>query len=178
MSSASHTRTDNPGPTAFAVVRRGLDLLTQLCILIAGISLVFIVISFGWMVYGRYVLNDTPTWIGQLALLLIIYVVCLGTAAGVHRHTHLSIDFVRNSFPPVIRETLHFISELMVTAFGVIMAWQGWVLTVSNAGHRLAMLNINASWKAMPLVWCGALIVIFTVFNFIDRTVIQKKGTD
>src|SRR5690625_5047447 len=132
------------------------------------------VASFGWVVYGRYVLNNTPTWVGQLALLLIIYIVCLGAAAGVYRHTHLSIDFIRDGLPRIPRVIMHFISDAMVVAFGLAMAWQGWALTVDNAEHTLSRLNMTAAWRAAPLVFCGVLIVLFTVVDFIERLVLAK----
>ncbi|MGN8198382.1 TRAP transporter small permease [Salinisphaera sp. RV14] len=160
---------DSPTPPVLAAVRRVLDGIAWLCMLAAGMGLVFIVGSFGWLVYGRYILNNTPTWIEQLSLLLIIYIVCLGTAAGVHRHTHLSIDFVRKGLPYWPRHTLHVLADLMVIAFGAIMAWQGWVLTLTNANHELPMLGVTAAWRAAPLVLCGILIVAFTIFDFIER---------
>ncbi|WP_199678664.1 TRAP transporter small permease [Salinisphaera sp. LB1] len=157
------------GPPALAAIRRILDGIAWLCMLAAGMGLVFIVASFGWLVYGRYILNNTPTWIEQLSLLLIIYIVCLGTAAGVHRHTHLSIDFVRKGLPYWPRHALHVLADLMVIAFGAIMAWQGWVLTLTNANHELPMLSVTAAWRAAPLALCGVLIVVFTIFDVIER---------
>lgn len=156
-------------PAVLAAVGRALDGLAWLCMLVAGLGLVFIVASFGWLVYGRYILNNTPTWIEQLSLLLIIYIVCLGTAAGVHRHTHLSIDFVRDGMPRLPRLALHLLADIMVIAFGAIMAWQGWALTITNANHLLPMLGVTASWRAIPLVICGVLIVVFTVFDLLER---------
>lgn len=137
--------------------------------LLAGLGLVFMVASFGCLVYGRYVLNDTPTWIGQLSLLLIIYIVCLGAAAGVRRHTHLSIDFVRDGLPRLPRALLHFLADAMVMVFGGVMTWQGWSLAATNANHLLPMLGITASWRAIPLVICGVLMVIFTGFDCVER---------
>lgn len=166
---AGKSPADPPTPPVLAATRRILDGIAWLCMLAAGLGLVFIVASFGWLVYGRYILDNTPTWIEQLALLLIIYIVCLGTAAGVHRHTHLSIDFVRKGLPRWPRRVLHVLADLMVVAFGGIMAWQGWVLTLTNANHELPMLGVTAAWRAAPLVLCGVLIVVFTVFDFIER---------
>ncbi|WP_084188357.1 TRAP transporter small permease [Salinisphaera hydrothermalis] len=168
-SNSAEASTGHTVPAGLAVARRVLDGIAWLCMLAAGLGLVFIVASFGWLVYGRYILNNTPTWIEQLSLLLIIYIVCLGTAVGVHRHTHLSIDFVRDGLPRWPRRILHVLADLMVVAFGVIMLWQGWVLTLTNADHQLPMLGVTASWRAAPLVLCGALIVVFTVFDFIER---------
>jgi len=58
---------------------------------LAGLSLVVMTVIFAWLVYGRYVLNDTPTWVEQVSLLLIMVISFLGASVGVHQHTHLSV---------------------------------------------------------------------------------------
>ena len=52
-------------------VEQVLDGIQSLCIFIASIALAILVVTFGWLVFGRYVLNITPTWVEQLSLLLI-----------------------------------------------------------------------------------------------------------
>ena len=38
---------------------------------ITGVALVVLTVIFGWLVFGRYVLNATPTWVEQVSLLLV-----------------------------------------------------------------------------------------------------------
>ena len=47
-------------------------MLRRLILGIAGIAMVTLIVIFGWLVFGRYVLNSTPTWVEQVSLLLII----------------------------------------------------------------------------------------------------------
>jgi len=46
-------------------------------------------------------LSDTPTWVEQVSLLLVMVIAFLGAAAGVHNHTHLSVVIFRNIVPSV-----------------------------------------------------------------------------
>ena len=39
--------------------------------ILTGVAMVVLTVSFGWLVFGRYVLNETPTWVEQSALLLV-----------------------------------------------------------------------------------------------------------
>ena len=39
--------------------------------------MVVLLATFGWLVFGRYVLNVTPTWVEQLALVLVGYITFL-----------------------------------------------------------------------------------------------------
>ena len=50
-----------------------LDFLCYINTVATGVALVFLTVIFGWLVFGRYVLNSTPTWVEQVALLLVVY---------------------------------------------------------------------------------------------------------
>jgi TRAP-type C4-dicarboxylate transport system permease small subunit len=157
-------------------VDRILDGIAWLCMLIAGIGLVVIIVAFGWLVYGRYVLNDTPTWVEQLSLLLVSYITFLGAAVGVRRNSHLSIDFVRESFPALPRSVMHHGADLLMVLFGGFMAWQGYGLVVGNLDRMIPMIDVAEAWRALPLAICGVLVVLFSGSNIISR--IARPGRD
>ncbi len=155
---------------------RILDSIAWLCMFIAGIALVVIIVTFGWLVYGRYILDNTPTWVEQLSLLLIAYITFLGAAVGVHRNTHLSIDFVRESLPAAPRIAMRYIADVMVLVFGVGMAWQGWVLMMQDVERAIPMLDIPETWRDLPMAICGVLVVIFAAFDLVARIGGAKKN--
>jgi TRAP-type C4-dicarboxylate transport system permease small subunit len=74
---------------------RLLDLFSHINTIITGIALVVMTAIFGWLVFGRYVLNATPTWVEQVSLLLIVYIGFLGASVGVHKKTHLGVSVFR-----------------------------------------------------------------------------------
>ena len=78
-----------------ALWQRGLDLVAQIATAVASVMIVTLIVIFGWLVYGRYILNATPTWVEQAALLMVVWITFLGAAVGVRRGTHLSVDFIR-----------------------------------------------------------------------------------
>ena len=45
-----------------------------------------------WQVFGRYVLNDTPTWAESLTLVVILYVALIGAAVGVRDAGHIGME--------------------------------------------------------------------------------------
>lgn len=148
---------------------RVLDAIAGFCLAVAGVLLVFLILIFGWLVFGRYVLNDTPTWVEQAALLLVVYITCLGAAAGVRGNTHLSIDFVREGMPEPFRTIFRHIADLFIVAFGAFMAYQGWGLVMTNLERAIPMIQLSESWRAAPLVICGVLIVLFAAANILAR---------
>lgn len=155
-----------PDPTAVrGPVYRAFDLLARICMTVAGIQLVFLVAIFGWLVFGRYVLNDTPTWVEQAALLLVVWITFLGAAAGVWTKAHLSIDFVREMLPMPVRVPLRWIAVVGVIIFGCYLAWHGWELAEKTWKRRIPMLGMAEGWRAVPMVICGVLSVLFSLVH-------------
>ena len=138
-----------------------LDRLASVCMLVAGVMLVVLIAIFGWLVFGRYVLNNTPTWVEQASLVLVVWISFLGGGVGIWRNTHLSIEFVRDMFPPVARHALSIIADALLVAFGGTMAWYGAALAAGTSQRVIPMLGIAESWRAVPLALCGGLIVVF-----------------
>ncbi|MEQ5872524.1 TRAP transporter small permease [Sagittula sp. NFXS13] len=144
-------------------VERVLDLLSKACVAVAGAGLVTLVVIFGWLVWGRYVMNDTPTWVEQVALLLVVWITFLGGAAGVQTQSHLSIEFVREMMPRWLRMPLHWMALAGMLVFGVVLFWQGWTLAESTWTRRVPMLGIPEGLRAVPMAICGALTALFTL---------------
>lgn len=155
-------------------LNRILDGIASLCILIAGVLLVALIITFGWLVFGRYILNDTPTWVEQTSLVLVVYITCLGAAAGVRHHSHLNIDFIRESFAGPLRGVMHHISDLFILSFGGFMAFQGWTLVMTNMDRAIPMIGLSESWRAAPLFICGVLIMLFSAADIAQRLITRK----
>ena len=54
--------------------------LAKYCMIVAVVGLYAIVAAVAYQVFGRYVMNDTPTWAESLTLVLILYVALFGAA--------------------------------------------------------------------------------------------------
>ncbi|OIQ76977.1 sialic acid TRAP transporter permease protein SiaT [mine drainage metagenome] len=156
------------------ILTRILDGIAWTCMVIAGVLMVVLIAIFGWLVWGRYVMNDTPTWVEQAALVMVVWITFLGAAVGVRRRTHLSIDFVREAMPKHVRVTLTFAANLMMVGFGIIMAWQGWNLTASTMARIVPMLGISEGWRAIPIAICGVLMTIYSL----EHLVALIRGTE
>lgn len=148
-------------------VARALSMLAGACMVVAGAQLVLLIAIFGWLVFGRYVLNDTPTWVEQLSLILVVWITFLGAAAGVWNRAHLSIEFIREGMPPMIRTPLRWLATAGMIVFGAFLFWQGWGLTASTWPRSVPMLAISEGWRALPMAICGALTVVFSVYHLV-----------
>ncbi|WP_121062516.1 TRAP transporter small permease [Chachezhania antarctica] len=148
-------------------VERACDMAAMACMTVAGVQLVALIAIFGWLVFGRYVLNDTPTWVEQAALLLVCWITFLGAAAGIWTKSHLSIEFIREMFPDRIRIPLRWIAVIGVIIFGCYLAWYGYELADKTWRRRIPMLGIAEGWRAVPMAICGVLSVLFSLYHLV-----------
>lgn len=140
-----------------------LDAIAALCRLVTGVSLVVLTVIFGWLVFGRYVLNATPTWVEQLALLLVMTIAFLGAAVGTHENWHLSVTVLRTTVSPRVNRLLVIITDLMMAGFGALMLWYGAQLTIFKWGSMIPLINVPEGLRSLPLTIGGGLIMLFTL---------------
>ena len=102
--------------------------MTRFCALVAKASLmlavallVLLILCVQWQVFGRYVLNDTPTWAENLALLLVLFVTAFGLAVGVRDAGHIGLESLVGLLPPHWQRRIGLLIHALVGAFGLLM---------------------------------------------------------
>ncbi len=154
------------------------NLLTRACFLLAGVALVAMTVFFAWLVFGRYVLNDTPTWVEQVSLLLVMVIAFLGSAAGVNQNTHLSVVLFRSMVPPKVRTGFVFVTDLIMAIFGGMMFWYGTELTIFKWKTLIPLIQWSEGLRSLPLTISGALIFLFSAGHLIRLLLGQDERHD
>lgn len=159
-------------------MKRLLDFASGTCLLLASLALVILVAVFGHLVFGRYVLNVTPTWVEQLALLLVLVITFLGSAAGVHEDTHLGVSFMREALPVKLRNIVRLVCDLAVCVFGAFMFVSCVELARFSWGSQMPMLDIPEGIRSIPAAICGALMFVFAGYRAVlDALALAGRGT-
>lgn len=125
--------------------------------------MVALVVMTGWMVFGRYVLNDTPTWVERGATLTVVGIALPVAAVGVRERFHLSVLGFRQALPAGLRRWVEIVVDAVVGFFGAAMAWYSIELVQTSIGIRIPLIGVSMAWTYMPLVICGVLIALFAV---------------
>ena len=128
--------------------------------------LVIVTIVF-YQVFGRYVLNSSPTWTENLALVLILYVTLIGAAVGVRDAGHIGMDSLLVMLPDHVREKIEIIIHVLVAVFGIAMAYNGWILGASVGTVKIPNLGLPEVIRYVPLIASGILIVSFSIEHII-----------
>ena len=137
--------------------------ISRWCMYLAVAGLIGIVATVTLQVFGRYVLNDTPTWAESTALVLILYVTMLGAAVGVRDAGHIGLESLLVLVPDVLRLKLEVVIHLLVGSFGLIMAWNGGVLAESIMAYKIPTLGISEAFKYAPPALAGVLVALFSL---------------
>jgi len=129
--------------------------------------MVTLTVIFGWLVYGRYILNSTPTWVEQVSLLLIMCIGFLGAAVGVHQHTHLGVTYFRDISSTPVRKFFQLTSYCTMLVFGWLMAVNSYELVLFKWGNAIPLIGIPEGVRAIPITICGGLIFLFSIGHLI-----------
>ena len=156
---------------------RILDLFCQLVILVAGIALVGLVAMMGWLVFGRYVLNDTPTWVERAATLSILCIALPVAAVGVRERFHLAVLGFREALPMVAQRWIAVGCDTLVGLFGLAMMVHSQTLVEMVWNFRIPLLGISQGWTFVPLMVCGGLITLFSIEQVL-LDILRKEGPE
>ncbi len=128
---------------------------------VAGLLVVVAIVFY--QVFGRYVLNSSPTWAENLALVLVLYVTLIAAAVGVRDAGHIGMESLLVLLPARLRNRIELVIHVLVMLFGAAMAYNGAVLGLSVAHYRIPNLPVPEAVRYVPLVVSGVLIVLFSV---------------
>lgn len=153
---------------------RGCALLARACMWISVAGLACLIVAVGLQIFGRHVLNRTPTWAESIAMLLVLYVTMLGAAVGVRDAGHIGFESLIEALPPAGKRRLQIFIHLLVLAFGLLMAWNCGVLAESVHDYMIPNLGISEGWKYVPAMLSGGLISIFSIEHIVAMLRNQK----
>ena len=148
--------------------------LAKFCMVVAVTGLIVIVVCVLYQVFGRYILNDTPTWAEALALVLVIWVTMFGAAVGVRDAGHIGMESLLVLVPERVRTRMEILIHALVGTFGALMAYNGALLAESVMDYNIPTLGIPEGLNHVPVAIAGALILLFSI----EHIVAIVKGTE
>jgi len=116
----------------------------------------------GWQVFGRYVLDSSPSWTEQASLMLMIWYVMLASAAGVYEGFHIRIALLDEKLGergrPLRRvvASIVFVLGLVILVYGAQLCWL-------VRGNVVPSLGLSRSVSYFPLPVSGLLMALFAL---------------
>lgn len=155
------------------VTRRSADGLLA----VGALGLLLMTAIVGWQVFGRYVLNSSPSWSEQAALTLMIWYVAFGAAAGVREGFHIRIVALENALGPDRARWMRVFSDTVVGLCGLAMTIGGAILVEKTWSHIIPSLEIPRGLAYLGLPIAGVLIILFAIERILE-TLNQRNLDD
>ena len=157
-----------PGPPEHpSMLTRTNAILARYGMYLSVVGLLFIVVIVFYQVFGRYVLNSSPTWTEGFALVLVLYVTLIGAAVGVRDAGHIGMESLLVLVSDKIRGRIELVIHVLVIIFALTMIYNGFVLGQSVWSYKIPNLGLPEAIRYVPLVVSGVLIILFSIEHII-----------
>lgn len=134
--------------------------------LVAAIFIIILCVG-GYQIFGRYVMNSTPTWSSEVQIYGHIYIVFLAIPIAYRRGAHLYMDSLRKRFPEMLGKIFSFLVEMMWLAFGFILIFYGWKIIMITGQQTTPGMGISMSYPYAALPISGIYLVLMVIRNLI-----------
>ncbi|MDN6884968.1 TRAP transporter small permease [Variovorax sp. CAN2819] len=141
------------------------------------IACVCLVGLLGVVVYGvvlRYVFNDAPPYVEQVALLLVISVAMFGASTGVRDAGHIGLDSLVKALPPKGQFWCKALTCVLTIGFAVALFAGGAEMAVSTRESTIPTLGLSEAVRYVPILFAGVLITLFSIEHLAAQFTGQK----
>ncbi len=118
------------------------------------------------VIYGvvlRYVFNNAPPYVEQLALLLVVSVAMFGATAGVRDAGHIGLDSLVKALPDAVQFWCKALVHVLIMVFALALLLGGWLMAVSTHSSTIPTLGISEAMRYVPVLVAGVLITLFSI---------------
>ncbi|NHD15923.1 MULTISPECIES: TRAP transporter small permease [unclassified Actinopolyspora] len=152
----------SPHPVAARMHRMTLRTLDGITDVLTTTALAAMVVVISWQVFCRFVLQFTPGWSSETALLLLAWLALLGIATGIRDHGHIALGVLVDRLPRPARVVIGRLAPALMVLFGIYLVQQGSEFTRLMASSTLPATGLPTSvrYAAMPVA--GVLITCYS----------------
>ena len=113
-----------------------------------------------WQVFARYALGSSPAWAEQASLVLIVWIVFLGAAAGVAQGFHVRIVEGIDRLPPAWAERANGLTNIIIVGFGGLLLFWGIGLVLATWANSIPTLPFSRGMSYIVIPFSGAMIAM------------------
>lgn len=140
-----------------------MDRISNWLVKIGAAGLIAMVGVISWQVFGRFVLNSSPSWTEQAAMILMIWFVFFTAAAGVWERFHIRIEILEQSLSASLRHKLRIAIHALVAMFGLVLLVYGAQLAWLVRDFVVPSLGVSRGIAYLPIPFAGLLTIIFSI---------------
>lgn len=156
---------------AATLLERTIDVLT-------GAAVAVMVVAISYQVFGRYVLDRSPSWSEELSRYLMVWLTMLGAAAAVRSGGHIAVTTLIDMLSPRGRSVALALRDVALVCTCGILVWWGFGFAAQNAAQESAAMDIPMSIPYAALPVGAALIALLVLLARLAGTPAAAHGDE
>jgi TRAP-type C4-dicarboxylate transport system permease small subunit len=159
-----------------SAIKKFLDRTLEM---LAGVSMVVLVVDVVWQVITRFIMRNPSSWTEELATFLMIWVSLLGASVALNRGAHLGIDYFVQKLPPLGQLYVKLFIFGCVALFSLLVLTVGGINLVQLTLMREQLspaLGLPMGYVYLAVPVSGFFLVLYSSQFFIDTLVLIIKS--
>ena len=117
----------------------------------------------------RYVFRAPLMWVEEGSIFLMIWMTFVGAGIALRRGNHVAMTILCDRLPGAWSRAVSAVSSLLILAFLLVVAWQGWLLSVAVQHQPSPALRIPMMWPYLIIPLGAAFMTIQVVAMLLGR---------
>ena len=145
------------------------NVLNKVLNVLAGVSLIAMVLLTCWQVFTRYILQNPSSWSEELVSYLFAWASLFGASLITGERGHMNIPVIVEKMEKGAQKALAIFGELIAFSFSaIILVYGGIEITKLAMGQMTSSMSVAVGVFYVVLPLCGVLNMIYTVLNIAD----------
>ena len=145
------------------------NVLNKVLNVLAGVSLIAMVLLTCWQVFTRYILQNPSSWSEELVSYLFAWASLFGASLITGERGHMNIPVIVEKMKKGAQKALAIFGELIAFSFSaIILVYGGIEITKLAMGQMTSSMSVAVGVFYVVLPLCGVLNMIYTVLNIAD----------
>ncbi|MES2787354.1 MAG: TRAP transporter small permease [Pseudomonadota bacterium] len=141
------------------------------------VALGVMIVAISLQVFFRYVLNDPLAGSEEIGRLAFVWVTFIGAAVASRDNAHIRIDYFVNLLSPRPARAARLLSHIATAAFGLVMVWVGYLLSVFSLDYESASLQFPMTLVHAAVPIAGVLITLVAIRGLLaERRAIKEPA--
>ena len=159
---------------ALKIIDTTIDRISDVLAFIAGILLVYIVVTITIDVIARYFFNNPLPYTLDISEILLHFITFLTAAWVMKRDGHVRMDFVLALLPEKQQQLLLFISSIVSSIICIILCWYGGVVTWDLYSERIIQ-GVMLELPKAPIIAVIPLSFLVLFLQCVKKTALYFK---
>ncbi|PIC73381.1 TRAP transporter small permease [Sporosarcina sp. P17b] len=150
---------------AYTICNNAMEKLNKFIGYVLALFLSVMVIVIFYQVFSRFVMGSSTSWSEELARILMVYIILMGSAIALGRGQLLAIEVLPDILKGNAKLMLSIITNGFSAIFCVILVFYGYGLALNVADQTLPGLGVSMFWMYFAMPFGGLLILMNAGFN-------------